>query len=233
VDEEVLAEIMKSEHGDPREMTGFMGWYANTLTALAQRPTADHGRGAARGRRDRRLVRQTPHQSEFFLRQDPEFVNVYVKARGNLSPEAQDALVRQAETRIIGTKGVRAIYVRAGGYSSNGGPNSPPNDTVGGISVDFEDFETRKALGIRGNDIVDAIRKRVADIPGLQVEVRKPQGGPPVGKAIQVQLQSRDPIALGHAADLVKAKLASDPAADRAGGQPHLARHRVEPGRRP
>jgi len=30
IDEEQLAEIEKSERGDPREMTGFMGWYART-----------------------------------------------------------------------------------------------------------------------------------------------------------------------------------------------------------
>ncbi|KAB2641834.1 MAG: efflux RND transporter permease subunit, partial [Verrucomicrobia bacterium] len=211
VDEELLAEIMKSEHGDPREMTGFMGWYANMLTYLGKHPTRTMAAAILVVFSIGFWFASTPHKSEFFLQQDPEFVQVYVKARGNLSPEAQDALVRQAEARIIGAKGVRAIYVRAGGYSSNGGPNSAPNDTIGGISVDFEDFEARKALGIRGDDIVKNIRDRVADIPGLQIEVRKPQGGPPTGKAIQVQLQSRDPVALSHAADLVKAKLASDP----------------------
>ncbi|HEV2533486.1 efflux RND transporter permease subunit, partial [Phenylobacterium sp.] len=55
------------------------------------------------------------------------------------------------------------------------------------------------------------IRKKVTDIPGMQVEVRLPQNGPPTGKAIQVQLQSHDPAALDRAANLVDAKLAADP----------------------
>src|ERR1700752_4053623 len=34
IDQDHLAEIAKSEHGDPREMKGFMGWYARSLTYL-------------------------------------------------------------------------------------------------------------------------------------------------------------------------------------------------------
>jgi len=134
-----------------------------------------------------------------------------VKARGNLSPDAQNDLVKQVEARLVGVKGVHSMFVRAGGFSSNGGPGSAPNDTIGMIRVDFEDYEERQALGVRGFDIVSEIRKRVSDVPGMQVEVRLPQGGPPVGKAIQVQLQSHDPAALERAADVVKAKLAADP----------------------
>jgi multidrug efflux pump len=128
-----------------------------------------------------------------------------------MSPEAQDLLVRQAEARLIGVKGVDSIYARAGAFTSNGGPNSAPNDTIGRIVVEFQKYEQLKGIGITGEQIVDTIRKRVTDIPGLQIEVRLPQNGPPTGKAIQVQLQSHDPIALGKAADMVDAKLAADP----------------------
>ncbi|HQT52747.1 MAG TPA: efflux RND transporter permease subunit, partial [Phenylobacterium sp.] len=38
VDAEHLAEIEKSERGDPREMTGFMGWYARTISYLGMHP---------------------------------------------------------------------------------------------------------------------------------------------------------------------------------------------------
>ncbi|WP_334164617.1 efflux RND transporter permease subunit, partial [Phenylobacterium sp.] len=210
VDEEHLAEIMKSEHGDPREMKGFMGWYARALTYLGQRPTRSLAAGALVVFLIAFWFAKTPHRTEFFLEQDPEFVAVFVKARGNLSPEAQNELVGQVERRLTEVKGVESFYVRAGGFTSNGGPNSAPNDTIGRIRVDFVDFEERKALGLRGKDIENEIRNRVQDIPGMQIEVRGPQNGPPIGKDIQVQVQSHDPAALNRAADLVKAKLASD-----------------------
>ena len=210
-DEEHLAEIMKSEHGDPTQMTGFMGWYARTLTLLGRHP----GRTSLGA-----LVIVvaivawfvvTPHRVEFFPSEDPENVTVYVKARGNMSPEAQDTLVRQVENRLVGIKGINAFYVRSGGFTSNGGPNSAPNDSIGRIQVEFEKYEQLKEMGLTGLQISETIRDRVKDVPGLQVEVRLPQNGPPTGKAIQVQLQSHDPVALGKAADLVDAKLASDP----------------------
>jgi multidrug efflux pump len=211
IDEEHLAEIVKSEHGDPREMKGFMGWYARTLTAMSSHPTRTLGGAVLLVVAIVVWFAATKHRTEFFFEDDPESVSVFVKARGNMSPEAQDSLVRQVEARLAGTKGVEAFYVRSGGFTSNGGPNSAPNDTVGRILVDFVQYEDRQALGLRGKDIETAVRSRVKDMPGLQVEVRGPQNGPPIGKDIQVQLQSHDPAALSQAAEMVKAKLANDP----------------------
>jgi multidrug efflux pump len=51
----------------------------------------------------------------------------------------------------------------------------------------------------------------VSDLPGVLTEVRLPQGGPPQGKDVQVEMRGSDPAALNRAADLVKAKLANDP----------------------
>jgi multidrug efflux pump len=211
VDAEHLAEIEKSEHGDPTQMKGFMGWYARALAYLGKHP----GRTVAVAL----LVviaiggwfGATKHRTEFFLNQDPEQVTVYVKARGNLSPEAQDMLVRQVEARLVGIRGIASMYVRAGGIATNGGPAAPPNDTVGRIEVQFEKYEQRKGLGLRGEDIADQIRKKASGLPGLQVEVREPEAGSPLGKAIQVQLTSHDPLSLDQVANTIKAKMATDP----------------------
>jgi multidrug efflux pump len=206
-----LAEIVKSEHGDPREMAGFMGWYARMLTFLGRHP----GRSVLGALLVVGAIvawfAMTPHRVEFFPSEDPEQVTIYVKARGNLSPEAQDQLVRQVESRLAGVKGVESYYVRSGGFTSNGGPNSAPNDTIGRIIVEFDKYAQLKGLGLTGLKIADTIRSRVSDVPGLQVEVRLPENGPPTGKAVQVQLTSHDPVALGRAADLLDAKFAADP----------------------
>jgi multidrug efflux pump len=210
-DEAHLAEIMKSEHGDPREMVGFMGWYARTLWFLGRHPGRTVAGALAVVAAIVVWFAMTPHRVEFFPNEDPETVTVYVKARGNMSPEAQDGLVRQVESRLVGTKGVDSIYARAGAFTSNGGPNSAPNDTIGRIVVEFQKYEQLKGMGLTGQAIADDIRKKVTDIPGMQIEVRLPENGPPTGKAIQVQLQSHDPVALDKAANMVDAKLASDP----------------------
>ncbi|HEX3699180.1 MAG TPA: efflux RND transporter permease subunit [Phenylobacterium sp.] len=210
-DEAHLSEIMKSEHGEPTEMRGFMGRYARTLRYLGRHPTRTLAAALVVVVLIVGWFAATPHRVEFFPSEDPDTVTVYVKARGNMSPEAQDVLVRQVESRLVGTKGVDSIYARAGGFVSNGGPGAAPNDTIGRIVVEFDKYEQLKKLGLTGEQIADTIRKKVTDLPGLQIEVRLPENGPPTGKAIQVQLQSHDPAALDRAADMVDAKLASDP----------------------
>ena len=211
IDEAHLAEIQKSEHGDPREMTGFMGAYAHTVSYLGQHPIRTMVVVMAVVFAIFNWFAKTPHRSEFFLDQDPEFVSVFVKARGNLAPESTNLLVEQVERRLVGVKGVESLYVRAGAISAGGGRFSTPNDTIGRIQVEFKKYEDRKLLGLRGKDIAEEVRRRIRDLPGMEVEVRQPQGGPPTGKAVQVELRSNNPAALTQAADLVKAKFAQDP----------------------
>jgi multidrug efflux pump len=210
VDAAQLAEIEKSEHGDPREMTGFMGRYAKTVDTLGRHPTRTLAAALVVVVAATWAFREQPHRTEFFIEQDPEYATVFVKARGNLSPEAQDQVVRQVENRLTGMKGVESIYVRSGAFTTSSF-NGPPNDTIGRIQVDFKAFEDRKAMGVRGKDLANEIRRRTADVPGVQIEVREPQGGPPIGKDIQFELRSHDPVALNKAADIIKARLAGDP----------------------
>ncbi|MGE5501279.1 MAG: efflux RND transporter permease subunit, partial [Ignavibacteriales bacterium] len=210
VDEEALAEIAKSERGDPRQMRGFMGRYARTLWFAGQHPGRFIAGAVVVVAAIFIWFTGTPHRTEFFLDQDPEFATIWVKARGNLSPEAADVMVRDVERRLVGLKGMGSIYVRSGA-TQGFGFGGPPNDAVGRIRVDFVDYEHRHALGVTGKKIVEDIRHRVAEVPGVQIEVRKPQGGPPTGKDIQVELRGHDPVALNRAADLVKAKFAADP----------------------
>ncbi|MBW8813875.1 MAG: efflux RND transporter permease subunit [Caulobacterales bacterium] len=206
-----LAEIVKSEHGDPREMAGFMGWYARTLTYLGRHPGRTLLASTAVVVGIVAWFAMSPHRVEFFPSEDPEQITIYVKGRGNLAPEAQDQLVHQVEARLAGVKGVESYYVRSGGFTSNGGPNSAPNDTIGRIQVEFVKYAQLKTLGLTGLKITDTIRSRVSDVPGLQVEVRLPENGPPTGKAVQVQLTSHDPVALDRAANLVDGMFAHDP----------------------
>ena len=211
VDAEHLVEIEKSEHGDPRRMRGFMGGYARTLTRLGRHPFLVMAAAVLVMGLVGAWFKAAPHRTELFIQQDPEQVAVFVKARGNLSAQAQDGLVRQVEERLTGLEGIQSMYVRAGAFGPSLGRGGPPNDAIGRIQVEFAPTAQLRAHGLRGSDVADAIRKRVTDIPGLQVEVRKPQGGPPVGKAVQVLLRGSDPARLDAAANLVKARLAGDP----------------------
>ncbi|MCA3747234.1 efflux RND transporter permease subunit, partial [Phenylobacterium sp.] len=210
-DAEELAELEKSERGDPKEMKGFMGWYARTVDFLSHHPFRVLAATFAIVIAIFVWFASTPHRVEFFLDEDPESVQVYVKARGNLNAQAQDDLVRQVEARVLGMQGVRALYVRSGNSSSFGGGRfGAPNDTIGTMEVEFLKYEDRVRLGLKGGELAAEVRRRVADIPGIETEVREPEAGPPTGKAIQVELRSNNPAAINAAADLIKAKLSED-----------------------
>ena len=141
----------------------------------------------------------------FFPEVEPEFGLLYVKARGNLSIYEKDALVSQAEARILGWPGVETVYTRTG---AGGGPgNEVGADVIGTIQYEFVDWRERK----EANAILADLRVAMTGIPGVDIEFSVPQAGPPTGKAIQIQLSADDPSNLNAVAIAVAEKLATVP----------------------
>ncbi|MEO9830568.1 MAG: efflux RND transporter permease subunit [Nitratireductor sp.] len=142
---------------------------------------------------------------EFFPNVEPEYGLLYVHARGNLSLEEQDALVRQAEERILGWPGIETVYTRVG--SVRGGGAEIDEDVVGVIQYEFLDWRERKPASA----ILEDLRVAMTGIPGAEIEVSVPDAGPPTGKAIQVQLSANDPSGLDEVAGKTAAMLATIP----------------------
>src|SRR5690606_6700433 len=115
---------------------------------------------------------------------------LYVHARGNLSLAEMDQATREAENRLLGWPGVKSIYTRVG--KTQGGGQDIPEDVVGVIQYEFTDWRERKPA----HEILDDLRKVMANIPGVDVEVRVPDAGPPQGKPIQVRLSAVNPEGL-------------------------------------
>jgi len=146
---------------------------------------------------------------EFFPNVEPDTGIVLVHARGNLSLAEQDRLVRTVEARILPMKELATVYARSGDISQGGGAfgTDITEDVIGQIQFEFVDWQQRRPASV----IMDEIRKKTADIPGIKVEVTAPTGGPPTGKPIQIQLSSDYPDALEAAARKVTAELAKRP----------------------
>jgi multidrug efflux pump len=140
---------------------------------------------------------------EFFPDVEPDYGLLYVKARGNLSITEKDALVKEAEDRILGWPGIKTVYTRSG---SPGNLNDEVSaDTIGVIQYEFIDWRERKAA----NAILADLREKMKGIPGVEVEVSVPQAGPPTGKAIQVRLSADDPKNINDVAREVGDRLAA------------------------
>jgi multidrug efflux pump len=134
------------------------------------------------------------HGVEFFPSVEPDFGLVQVRARGNLSITEKDTLVRQVEERLLGMPELGTIYARAG--EGQRGSDEVTEDTVGTVQFEFVDWRQRRPAHV----IMEEIRQRTKDIPGVVIEVTQPRAGPPTGKPITLQISSLDPDKLFPAA---------------------------------
>ena len=204
-------------------------FFTPTLGAMLGRaPDASHDDRAASGGLYMRIVRlslQRPGQTllatlvllvtvimsyskfgngvEFFPNVEPDYGIAQIHARGNLSLTEKDRLVRQVEERILARHDLRTVYARAG--EGQKGSAELSEDTIGTIQFEFIDWQKRDKAHV----IMDEIRAAAADIPGILVEVTAPKGGPPTGKAIQVQLTAIESAVLPEAARRAAALIAA------------------------
>jgi multidrug efflux pump len=140
---------------------------------------------------------------EFFPKVEPDYGQVIIHGRGNLSLDEKDRLVRTVEERVLKYPGLKTVYTRAGEQPRQS--NELGEDTIGVIQFEFADWRTRPA----GHAIMDGIRDKTADIPGILVEVTAPRAGPPTGKPVQIQLAALNPDLLPAAAKKAAAVLAA------------------------
>jgi multidrug efflux pump len=209
-----VAHLSAAEGGDPRELPGFTGAYARMIASLIKRPGVVSlaalvmvvGIVGTFVAQSSGSFGMTPKQTEFFLDAEPEQLYVFVRARGNLSPAQQYELAIDAERRLAGIEGIKGFYTVAGrapGESPFDGVGAPPGDSIARIFVEFHPFGERPS----GHLIERNIRAALVGIPGVIIEIRPFQQGPPVGKDIQVELRSNDSAALERATRLVRAHI--------------------------
>jgi multidrug efflux pump len=140
---------------------------------------------------------------EFFPEVEPDYGQVIVHGRGNLSLDEKNAAIRSVEEKVLPVGGLKTVYTRVGEQPR--GSNDISEDTIGVIQFEFADWRTRPKAHV----IMDTIRDSTAMIPGIKVEVTAPRGGPPTGKPIQIQLSALDPDMLPAAAKKVAAILSA------------------------
>ena len=128
---------------------------------------------------------------EFFIEEEPDVAIVLVQARGNLAATEVRDLVGEVEREVLSIPGIDNVVMTAtasagGGGGSFGGPQDLPADQIGQLQLELAEYGDRR----KAEAIFADIRAAVADIPGIKVEIRKIEGGPPTGKDVQVRVKS-------------------------------------------
>ena len=149
---------------------------------------------------------------EFFPDVEPEVAQVQIHARGNMSVNERDDLVKAVEREILAMNGehreLRSVYsVTKADIGGRSGGEELAEDVIGTIALEFGDWDKRRNV----DTILEDIRTRTAPISGIQIELTKEDGGPGGGKAVALQLTSPDFAALEAAADIVRKKLETMP----------------------
>jgi multidrug efflux pump len=149
---------------------------------------------------------------EFFPDTEPNVAQVQIHARGNMSVNERDNLVKAVEREVLAINAehhdLSSVYsVTKADVGGRSGGEELAEDVIGTITLEFADWDTRRKV----DTILSDIRDRTASIPGLKIELTKEEGGPSGGKPVSLQLTSPNFAALENAADLVRKKLESMP----------------------
>mgnify|MGYP003667392136 CR=1 FL=1 len=198
---EKMEQLAIAETGDLDTITGMTRYYLKTLKLVLRFPGivlllavgvligvqyyyANHGNGV-----------------KFFPDVEPDVALVQVRSRGNLSVFENDAIMRKVEQAIFDVKGIRNFYSRTGDAGDGGQSFGAERaaDVIGSIQIEFTDWQTR----LPATEIMQQIREKTADIPGIIVETQEAEQGPPTGKALQLQIRSHYPALLSPAVEKV------------------------------
>ena len=202
ISEKARRNLADAETGDLDDVTGFTGHYVQFLKRSLQHPWRSVagvfgllilvyvafftlGRGV-----------------EYIPDVEMPFAMVDIRARGDLSIDEQDTLVRQVENRVLGMPEIENLYTKTG--SSNRGSE----DLIGSLTLNYIDWDQRR----RSDAILADIRADTADLVGIGIETRKPDAGPPIGKPIHIELASRFPDRLERAVADIRAVMEDHPA---------------------
>lgn len=151
------------------------------------------------------LYGQFGRGAEFFTQIEPHQAFVFVKARGNLSVEEANVLSRDVERLVLKTPGIASAFVQAttpgqGGFNPNGGE---PRDMIVKILVEFTHYTTRKPA----TEILADIAAEGSKFPGIKVETREREDGPPTGKDLDIEVRGQNMEKLTASAKLIRGYL--------------------------
>jgi multidrug efflux pump len=174
------------EEVDPTTLHGPVGDYARFLAGIVQRPLLALAGACVLLVTCGVIFRAASPDLEYFIRNDTEEINLLVEARGNLSARQNIDITREVADRIKDHPAIEFMYLQTGPQLSRS--TQLPPDTIGQIGVNLIYYSEREHSRV----IQEQFRNLVEGAPGVKVEVRQRESGPPIGKDVEVELSSPD-----------------------------------------
>jgi len=184
----IRARLMASEKGEYHKIKGLTGLYIRTIDKYMRQPY-------------KVLIimcllfvliiisyQRFGNGVEFFPDIEPDIATMRIRARGDLSLQERDEIVRQVEERILAIPYFKTVYttVQVSGDGRGDTEGAASQDLIGNIQVEFSDWRHRP----KAADIMRDVEAMGEDFPGILVETRTEQGGPPSNADIEFQVDS-------------------------------------------
>jgi multidrug efflux pump len=178
---EARRNLAAAETGDLDSVTGFTGRYVQFLKRSLLHPWRNVGAVSALLLAVYAAFFAFGRGTEYFPEIEPPFAMVDIRARGDLSTDEKDFLIRQVEERVIGMPEIEYLYAKTGDVQGT-------LDQIGSLTLNFVDWDQRRPA----DEILADVRARTASLAGITIETRKPDPGPPQGKPIYIEFSAKD-----------------------------------------
>lgn len=176
------ATFYETEQGDPRNLPGLTGMYVRVLNWSILRPGVTVILALVMLLGGFKAYGELGNGVTFFPDQEPDFMQVQVRARDNFSIFERDALVRRVEERLFEDPAIASVYARSVAAQNEDA------EIIGTIQLELTEWDTRRKAAV----ITEDIRAAMSDIAGIDIQVEIAAGGPPSGKPISVKINSNN-----------------------------------------
>ncbi|GEO05271.1 copper transporter [Adhaeribacter aerolatus] len=133
---------------------------------------------------------------DFFPQGDPNFIYTYLVMPVGTDQAVTDSVTKLVEKRVHDVVGENNPDVESIISNVAIGAGDPmeasyqAESNKGKVTVAFREFQYR--TGPSSRTYLNKIREKVKNIPGVEITVDQEQGGPPVGKPVQIEVAGED-----------------------------------------
>lgn len=135
---------------------------------------------------------------EFFPVNEPKYINVFIETPLGSDVLLTDSIAQQVESEIIEIlvpyhNAVSSVMTNVGAATND--PNEVANGSAitpnkARITINFKEFQYRQ--GIKTSQIMREFSNHLKNTPGVNISVDKNRDGPPVGKAINIEIAGKE-----------------------------------------
>jgi multidrug efflux pump subunit AcrB len=142
---------------------------------------------------------------EFFPETEPRQIFVDLDLPSGTRVERTDRVVREVERRLAETPDLSVMAASSGAGSQADFFTGGQGDvTQGRLSLDLLDREERSQSSFL---TMDWIREQVRDLTGAEIEIDRPDEGPPVGDPVSIEVSGPDFATLGAVAERIQREI--------------------------